>query len=171
MSKEHIDVVVAATTSEDYVITPINLEPFSKKKGIFLIVDISIPRTVDPAIPGAFPNIELINLDDLKKQFLSLSELAKSSDRADELLTIQKIIQSKSEKFMTWLEEVSVVTPVMSSLRRKAENIRIEEYGNVLARLDLTPPAARSDWKDVRKNNPQISSRARTQAQRSCTRR
>jgi glutamyl-tRNA reductase len=140
LSKEHIDVVVAATTSEDYVITPTILEPFSKKNRELLIVDISIPRTVDPAIPGAYPNIELINLDDLKKQFLSLPELVKSSDRADELLTIQKTIQSKSKKFMTWLEEVSVITPVMSSLRRKAEGIRIEEYGNVLARLDLTQP-------------------------------
>ncbi len=142
--EEEIDVLIVATASADYVITPKTLELYSTSAGIMkdlLIVDISIPRNVDPVVKSMFPNTKLINLDDLKERAAKIElEAEKSPELALELRSVQRMIESRSAEFLNWLGGRSDIAPIMDLLRKKAEDIRAEEYRNAISRLgDLKP--------------------------------
>ena len=139
--EENIDVILTGTTANDYVITPRDIEPFSKKNRQLLILDISVPRNVDPQIARMYPNVKLINLDDLKEIVTNPElEAEKSPERRKELNSIHRSIEARTNEFMFWLKESSEVTPIMAQLRKKADSIRAEELQNAISRLeDLTP--------------------------------
>jgi glutamyl-tRNA reductase len=157
---EDIDVLIGATSSPDYVVTPEIIKRYvgsSKMSKELLIIDISIPRSIDPAVHSEFPSIRLINLDDLKGKVTGFeAESVKSPEVAAELRSARRLIESKSAEFMNWLDERSGVTPVMDQLRRKAELIRSEEFDNALSRLGNLNPEEREV---VRKMSERIITR------------
>lgn len=142
---EEIDVVITATSSSDFVITPKEIEPFADSLGTaegarkrqLLLLDIAVPRNVDPRVAETFPAlVKLINLDDLKEIVTNPElEAEKSPERAKELASIHKSIEARTGEFMSWLKESSDITPVMAMLRRKADSIRSEELQNAFERL------------------------------------
>ena len=144
--EEDIDVIIAATaSSEGYALTASTLGPFlsvlgngkkKKKKNKLLIIDISVPRCIDPEVAKINANIELVNLDDLKTRLPSLEkEAEKSPDTAAELGSMNSLIDSRALEFASWLRENSAITPVMALLRRKAEDVRSQELEGACARL------------------------------------
>lgn len=140
---DNIDVIITATSSSDYVITSNEIDPFSMKEKDkrLLILDISVPRNVDPSISKLYPNVKLINLDDLKEIVTSPElEAEKSPERRRELNSIHRSIEARTNEFMFWLKESSDITPIMAQLRKKADSIRAEELQNAISRLsDLSP--------------------------------
>lgn len=154
--EDDIDVIITATTSEGYIITPRELEPLARsfsesesrkrKQGSgeqkLLIMDISVPRNVDPRIAEAYPAmVKLINLDDLKEIVADPHlEVDKSPERAAELKAIHRSIETRTNEFMFWLEESLDIAPIMTMLRKKADAIRREEFQNAISRLpDISP--------------------------------
>ena len=105
------------------------------------MLDISVPRNIDPQVGKMYKNVKLINLDDLKEVVSSPElEAGKSPDRAKELAAIHASIEARTNEFMFWLKESSEITPLMALLRRRAETIRAEEFQNAASRLaTLTP--------------------------------
>jgi glutamyl-tRNA reductase len=142
--EDNIDVIITATTSSEYVITRNELDPFAKQKGSdgqLLILDISVPRNVDPEISKLYRNVKLINLDDLKEIVTNPElEAEKSPERRKELISIHRSIEARTSEFMFWLKESSDITPIMAQLRKKADSIRTEELQNAISRLSQLSP-------------------------------
>jgi glutamyl-tRNA reductase len=145
--EDNIDVVITATTTtgaNDYVITENEIQPFAKHSRTsshLLILDISVPRNVDPQIARLYPNVKLINLDDLKEVVTNPElEAEKSPERRKELDSIHRSIEARTNEFMFWLKESSDISPVIAQLRKKADSIRAEELQNAFSRLSELSP-------------------------------
>lgn len=140
---DNIDVIISATASADFLITSKEIEPFAKNileknyKKHLLIIDISVPRNVDPDVAKAYSRIvKLVNLDDLKEIVTNPElEAEKSPERAKELESIWKSIEARTNEFMFWLKESSDINPIMAQLRKKADSIRSQEYQNAKSRM------------------------------------
>jgi glutamyl-tRNA reductase len=59
------DVIVCATFSPHLVLTREHAPLFGASRNV-LIVDLTMPRNVDPQLHGAAPNLELVDLEGLK---------------------------------------------------------------------------------------------------------
>ncbi|MDG6904352.1 MAG: glutamyl-tRNA reductase [Nitrososphaerota archaeon] len=124
IAEKQIDVVIAATSADDYVVRAKDVNNISKP---LLIIDISVPRNVEPEV-GKLPNITLLNIDDLK------DKLGVTMD--DDLH--QKVRDELSHGvagFSSWLADYEEINPLLSSIRKRAETIREEELANTLSRL------------------------------------
>jgi glutamyl-tRNA reductase len=143
IAEDRIDVVITATSSLDYIIAPKDLSHFAREMGNrdLLVVDISVPRNVDPDVVKIIPNVSLINIDDLKEKIADpVRGKTQSQDMANQLATIQSSIDVRTNEFISWMRETSNVAPIMTALRKKAEEIRSAEVDNALTRLlELTP--------------------------------
>lgn len=94
-----------------------------------VIIDLAVPRNVDPAVRG-FPDLYLYDLDDLQK-FVQEAE----QQRACELPLVEAITAQEASDFMVWLRSQEV-NPLLLSVREQAEAIRGEE----MARLQQSVP-------------------------------
>ncbi len=141
ISEDQVDVIITATTSSDFVITPAELQNPAREGRELLILDISVPRNVDPRIAQMNRNVKLINLDDLKEIVTSPElEAEKSREKREELAAIKRSIEARAEEFIFWLKETSDITPILVLLRKKADAIRLEEIQNAISRMrELSP--------------------------------
>lgn len=139
--EDKVDVIITATTSSDYVITPAEMKTISSEDRELLILDISVPRNVDPRITELYHNVKLINLDDLKEIVTNPElEAEKSPEKREELAAINRSIEARAKEFIFWLKETSDITPILVLLRKKADTIRAEELQNAISRMrDLSP--------------------------------
>jgi glutamyl-tRNA reductase len=138
ITTENIDVMITATSSADYVITPEVLSHQNERDSSrqLLILDISVPRNVDPSVSKIYHNVKLINLDDLKEIVTNPElEAEKSPEKRKELESIHRSIEARTNEFMFWLKESSDITPIIAQLRKKADSIRAEELQNAISRL------------------------------------
>lgn len=135
IEEKEIDVVITATTAEDYILKKSDLEYMNKKPNKhLLILDISVPRNVEPQI-GRIPDVTLFNLDDLKGHI-------ESPDIQDREIAskIKESILQQSNEFFSWMSEHNQIAPLMGVLRKRAETIRSEEVKNAFSRMsNLTP--------------------------------
>lgn len=124
-----IDVIITATSADDYILLPEHLGGISKP---LLVLDISVPRNVDPRI-SELRGVTLLNLDDLKNKINARDDMGQTQG-------IRRQLQSGVDEFSKWLTEYEEIAPLLSSLRKKAEAIREEELENAFSRLpNLTP--------------------------------
>ncbi len=98
------DVVLCSTASRQYILTKEAYEKAIKKrkyKPVF-IVDISVPRNIDPEI-NDIENVFLYDVDDLKEVAQkNLMERFKEKEKAE------IIIWDEVEKFIRWLEFIGI---------------------------------------------------------------
>lgn len=127
----HADVVITSTSAPHLLITADRLEQhMSRRRGQpMVIIDLAVPRNVDPAVRG-FPDLYLYDLDDLQK-FVQEAE----QQRACELPLVEAITAQEASDFMVWLRSQEV-NPLLLSVREQAEAIRGEE----MARLQQSVP-------------------------------
>jgi glutamyl-tRNA reductase len=98
-----------------------------KQKPVFLI-DISVPRNIDPAI-NDMDNVYLYNVDDLNDVVdTNKQERQKEAEKAEE------IVAEEIETFKKWLSTLDSV-PAVVALREKAEAIRKEELERFINRF------------------------------------
>ena len=124
------DIVISATSSEEYVVTPELITPVAKKrryKSIFLI-DLAIPRDIDPEIDKT-NGIFLYNLDDL--QDIVQSNLEK---RKKEIPKSLKIIHEFVEEFQKWVSMNSMTT-VVGKLKKRLDVLRMNEIERLKTKL------------------------------------
>jgi len=124
------DIVISATSSEEYVVTPDLIKHIAKKrhnKPIFLI-DLAIPRDIDPDI-DKINGIFLYNLDDLHE--IVQSNLEK---RKKEIPKSLKIIGEYVQEFQKWIS-MNAMTTVVGKLKKKLDVLRMNEMDRLKTKL------------------------------------
>lgn len=115
------DILISSTGASDYVITKemmTKVEKMRSGRPLFM-VDIAVPRDIDPAIDGLEGSF-LYDIDDLQ----GVVE-ANRAERLKEAEKIQFMIEEEIVLFKTWLSTLGVV-PLISALRDKALAIQSE---------------------------------------------
>ena len=126
---EETDIVVSATGSPGYVITPemVARARVSNDRPLFLI-DIAVPRDIDPAVK-AIPEVHLYDIDDLE-----IVAEANRRLREQEAQKVEGIVEEEVAQFMEWLSSLEVI-PTVAAIRERADTIRAQELTRVLKRL------------------------------------
>ena len=94
------DIVICSTASPCAVVTPShvkNIMQHRKGRSLFLI-DIAVPRDVDPAV-HEIDNVYVYNIDDLQK--IVAENLHK---RSQEVAAAERIVRHETDQFSRWLQ-------------------------------------------------------------------
>ena len=117
-----VDVVISATSSENYVVTSQMMEHIARERHhrpIFLI-DLAIPRDIDPAIEE-IDGVFLYNLDDLNE--IVEMNLKK---REKEIPKTQKIVDEFVMEFQKWNSYNSMAS-IAGRLKKQLDTLRMNE--------------------------------------------
>lgn len=117
-----VDIVVSATASPGYVLGPCDVT------GPVTLVDLAIPRDVDPAV-AALPGVRLIDIELLGAALSGDGEL--TADRA----AVEEIVAAEVNAFLGWLRSTEVA-PTVAALRARADEV----VGAELRRLNSRRP-------------------------------
>jgi glutamyl-tRNA reductase len=124
------DILISSTGAKGFVITKKMVESVEKKrkgKPLFM-VDIAVPRDLDPAI-SELDSVFLYDIDDLEGIVeANLQERKKAAE------TILLMVEAEIVEFKQWLSMLGVV-PVISALREKALTIQAETMGSLERKL------------------------------------
>jgi glutamyl-tRNA reductase len=128
------DIVVTSTAAPHAMIT---LEEFKRRmpkklRSPLFIVDIAIPRDVEPEIAD-LPNVFLYSVDDLQHIVSASFERRKA-----ELPKAEKIIADEVDKFWRWYTGLQAV-PTIRRLRDRADDLRQTELERTLSQLKHLP--------------------------------
>ena len=124
------DIVICSTGAPAYVVMKSQMQKVMKerKQRSVFIIDISVPRNIDPEI-NDLDNVYLYNIDDLQGVVdTNVSERGKEAEKAE------KIIEEEIETFLKWQSSLDSV-PTIVALREKAEDIKREELDRLLNRI------------------------------------
>jgi glutamyl-tRNA reductase len=135
-----VDVLVCSTAAPHAVVLTSHVQPALDSRGDrpLCILDIALPRDVDPAV-GELSNVFLYNLDDL--QAVVSANLER---RRAELPTAEQLIAAEAVKYWDWVAGLAAV-PVLTEMRSRMEELREREVADALRkRLQHLPPAERA---------------------------
>jgi glutamyl-tRNA reductase len=115
---EAADIVVSATNSPHHIVERDDLKQVMRRRDgrPLLLVDIAVPRDVDPAC-REIPGISLHDVDDVQ-QIVARN----TSGREAEARSAERILDAELERFERWLASLEVV-PTITSLRERADEI------------------------------------------------
>jgi glutamyl-tRNA reductase len=124
------DIVISATSSDEFVITPELISPVVKarhRQPIFLI-DLAIPRDLDPKI-NSIDGVYLYNLDDLQ-------EIVKSNleSRKKEIPKSLKIVDEFVEEFKQWISTHSM-SVIVGKIKKRLDTLRLNEIDRLKKHL------------------------------------
>lgn len=124
------DIVLVATGAPHYVIHWPEIEEamFKRNNRPAFIIDMSVPRNVDPVV-GDIPNVHLCNIDDLEE--IAAANRAK---RAAAVAGALLLVEEDASKFDKWLRGLEAL-PTLVSLRDSIDEIRGEEEEKILRKL------------------------------------
>jgi len=116
-----VDLVISSTSAAKALITYKAAENVLKhRKKPLLIIDIAVPRDIDPDIARC-KRARLYNIDDLKEQISICKER-----RNTEIPKARAIIDEFANKFADWLNSLNIV-PVISELTKNGVNMARNE--------------------------------------------
>ncbi len=124
------DIVICSTGAPQYILHKQEMVEIMKKRrhSPVFIIDISVPRNIDPAI-NDIDNVYLYDVDDLQDVVdANMLERQKEASKAEE------IVKEEVEKFKRWLSSLDAV-PTIVALRQKAEEIKARELERLFHRL------------------------------------
>lgn len=116
------DIVICSTGAPAYILAKSQMQKVmrERKQRQVFIIDISVPRNIDPEI-NDLDNVYLYNVDDLQNVVDSnVFERQKEAEKAE------KIVLEELETFLKWQSSLDAV-PTIIALREKAEEIKREE--------------------------------------------
>ena len=120
------DLAIAATGSPGYLLTPeILAASRNGNEQHLFIMDIAMPRDVDPAV-RELPGINLYDMDDLE----AVAETNKRK-RMHEATKAEAIVDEEADRFMRWLSSQYVI-PTVAGIRAQAEEVRKRELARVM---------------------------------------
>jgi glutamyl-tRNA reductase len=134
------DIVVSSTAAPGYVITHDQVKGSMKKRRNrpLFFIDIAVPRDVEPEV-NDLENVYVYDIDDLKGIIQG-----NISQRREEAIKAERIVEEEVIKFEHWLKTLEVV-PTIVSLKEKAEMIRQAELKKSLSSLgELNPSQIKS---------------------------
>jgi glutamyl-tRNA reductase len=118
------DVVISSVSVNQPIITPDLLQRTTVLSHKYFI-DLSVPRSVDPAVEN-IPGVVLYNMDDLQEKTNAALE-----KRLAAIPQVQHIIEQTIAEFSEWSKEM-VVSPTIQKLKQALEQIRKEELARYL---------------------------------------
>ncbi len=128
-----VDMVICLTGSDDPVLTCDELgDIISRRNKLLCIVDIAVPRDVDPKI-GELPNVFLNNLNDLD----SVVE-RNISRRRQEIPRARALVEFEVDKFVQWYDSLQAASTITLLHKRFAllRNAEIKRYGGKFSDSD-----------------------------------
>jgi glutamyl-tRNA reductase len=124
-----VDIIASATSAPHAVITRPLAEPaLVGRRTPLLILDIALPRDVEPAV-GKLPNVFLYDIDDLSQVVAGTLERRRS-----EIAVAETIIRDGITEFQAWYRGRNVV-PLIRELRGRVEELRETETTRALRSL------------------------------------
>lgn len=120
------DMLISSTGSKSYVVTKemmIDVERMRKGRPLFM-VDIAVPRDLDPAI-SELESVFLYDIDDLEG--IVAENVAERKKAAEKILLM---IEKELVAFNDWIHMLGVV-PIISALREKALGIQAETMKSI----------------------------------------
>ncbi len=125
------DVIISCAAAPHYVIKKKDLLAVmaSRKGRSIFIVDIAVPRSVEPSI-GLMHGIHLCNIDGL--QCISAENLV---FRKKELTKCHEIIGEQTAEFMQWLK-LQEISPVIEDITNHLKSTCLREIDRTLSKLD-----------------------------------
>jgi len=106
--------LVSSTGSAEPIVKHEAVEDIlTRREKKLLIIDIAVPRDIDPALDG-FDCVSLYNIDDLDEQ-ISRNKQKRSS----EVPRARAIVAEFTDKFAKWYDSLNLV-PVITQLTQKA---------------------------------------------------
>jgi glutamyl-tRNA reductase len=123
----HSDIVICSTGAPAYLLHKEEVQRVMKERRqrpVF-IIDISVPRNIDPAI-NDLDNVYLYDVDDLQGVVeTNVMERKKEARKAED------IVAEEIDSFEKWISSLDSV-PTVVALRNKAESIKKEEVERLL---------------------------------------
>jgi glutamyl-tRNA reductase len=138
------DIVITATGSPQPILDRAHIESVMGRgrRDPLFIIDIAIPRDVDPAA-AELEQVFLYNVDDL--QAVVQENLSR---RTSEIQHAEAIVAEEVARFMTWHRSRGAI-PTVVALRQRFEAIRRAELQRLDAKLAGLPPEARARVDEV----------------------
>ncbi|MBN1392033.1 MAG: glutamyl-tRNA reductase [Sedimentisphaerales bacterium] len=116
-----VDLVISSTGSAESVITYQAVKnTLSRRKKPLLMIDLAVPRDIDPKI-GRFKCVSLFNIDDLNVKIGHNKE-----KRNREIPKAQAIVADFTEKFMRWYDSLGFI-PTIAQLTQKGLDLAQSE--------------------------------------------
>jgi glutamyl-tRNA reductase len=113
---DEVDLIISSTAAVEPVVTyDVVKKVLAHRKKPLLIIDIAVPRDIDPRI-GKFKCAKLYNIDDLNKQIKN-----NINKRSSEIPKAQAIVDEFTDNFMKWYDSLSVLPAVSLLLQRGVE--------------------------------------------------
>ncbi|GAC1515821.1 MAG: glutamyl-tRNA reductase [Gemmatimonadaceae bacterium] len=134
-SLHDVDVVICSTSAPHVVVTADTIRAVvaSRAGRPLCVLDIAVPRDVDPAVRD-LANVYLYDIDDLHA--VVDANLQRRRDRA---AAAEDIIAGEVERFWNWLAGLEAV-PVLRRFRTEMDRLRERELSGALRRMgELTP--------------------------------
>jgi len=125
------DVLLTSTGSPTVVVDEADLTHVVGARGgrPLLIVDLGMPRDVDPAV-GRLPGVTLLDLADLRT-FVD----AGIDERRNEVVRVRGIVADEVARFVAQ-SAARTVAPTVTALRQQAEDVRTAELDRYRSRLE-----------------------------------
>lgn len=125
-----VDVLLTSTGASSMLLEHAELEPALRHRDgrPLLIVDIAVPRDVDPAV-GHLPGVTLLDMDDLNR-FAERGRI----DRQAEVGRVRAIVDDEVARFAA-VRSAQEVAPLITELRGRAEEVRATELARFEGRL------------------------------------
>ncbi len=97
-----VDIVLSSVSGTQYLLTKERIQKLmgDRHNRSLFIIDISVPRSMDPAAHGV-DNVYLYNIDDLEGIVQE-----NSNRRSQELSKANKIAEEKSDEFFSWVQSL-----------------------------------------------------------------
>jgi glutamyl-tRNA reductase len=125
------DVLLTSTGAQAPLVTRPDVEPIMAARADrpLLIVDIAVPRDVDPAVADV-PGVTLLDMDDLR----SFAECG-VAERRREVAVVDKLLNEELERYLV-ATSAREVAPMIVALRQRAEAVRASELDRFRGRYD-----------------------------------
>ena len=135
-----VDVLLTSTSSDEFVLTADDLLAVMVERAgrPLLVVDVAVPRDVDPAA-AAIEGVTLLDMSDIT----TFARLGRDA-RAAEVRSVEAIVQEEVERYRSATASREVA-PLVASLHERAEAVRVaelERFSGRLASLDEKDRAA-----------------------------
>jgi glutamyl-tRNA reductase len=124
------DVLLTSTGSRAPILERADVEPIlAGRDRPLLIVDIAMPRDVDPGV-GEVPGVTLLDMDDLRR-FAALGV----AERRREVAAVETILNDEIDRYLG-ATSAREVAPMIVALRQRAESMRASELDRFKGRYD-----------------------------------
>ena len=130
-----VDLLLTSTGSRAPMLERADIGPVMARRASqpLLVVDIAVPRDVDPAV-AEVDGVTLLDMDDLRS-----FAAAGVAERRREVTAVEAILNDELERYVD-ATSARAVAPMIVALRERAESVRTSELDRFRARYDELDP-------------------------------